>query len=492
MKRLRRRLPPGPSSLPILGNIHQFPITDQEYTLAQWGKHYGNVVYARIINKPVIILNCVQTARDLLEKHGARYSGRPHTTFIIDIVQWSQIVNMQYSDRWRRHRRWFQTAFQSRSTLNAYESLQHMEVQKLLRDLLCKPEEFAMHIKRYVAALMLGIAYGYSPSSMDDEYIQTVSHAMQFVVEAGGPGFMLVDFIPALKCLPTWFPGMGFKRRGLHARGIIRNMESIPLERVKHEMAAGAARPSIAAALLEEAANSGTLNEAEEAEIASAMGIMYGAQAKTTTVLTTFILLMVLHPDILEKAQMEVDKEVGDSRLPDINDRPALPYLEAVLKETYRWLVPVPLGVPHALTAEDEYNGFAMPEGSIIFTNLWAMSRDEEYYVKPDTFDPERFIGLSGDQAEDKNPQKFVFGFGRRICPGRFLAESSIFLAAANIVAAFNIRPARTIDGKEVPPEPLFVTGIVKHPKPFPCDIRPRSTKIADLVMNVVQAAGEA
>jgi len=338
--------------------------------------------------------------------------------------------------------------------------------------------------RSYVAALMLGVAYGYSPSTMDDSYIKMVQEALQIVVEAGGPSALLVDFMPILKHVPAWMPGMEFKRKGLRARGLIKDMERTPLERVKREMAAGIARPSIATVLLEEAMDTGSLDEAEEQEIASALGMMYAAGTDTTTtVLTTFILAMVLHPEVLKKAQAEIDSVVGNVRLPESSDRPALPYLEAVLKEVYRWLTPVPMGVPHQLTEEDEYEGFHMPKGSMVFTNIWAMLRDDEVYSDPDTFDPGRFLGLSEDKAEETDPRRVVFGFGRRLCPGRLLADSSVFIAAASVIAVFDIRKPTAPDGTEIALAPSFTSGIVRHPQPFACEIRPRSGKTADLVL---------
>ncbi|KAH9834654.1 cytochrome P450 [Rhodofomes roseus] len=483
-KRARRRLPPGPPGLPLIGNLHQLPMTHQERTFAQWGTRYGDVVYARVLNRAALILNRASTARALLERRGAKYSGRPYTTFVRDIVGWSQLVNMPYTDQWRRHRRWFQTALQARNALNAHEPLQYAEVQNLLRDLLREPEGVLKHVKRYVAALMLGVAYGYSPSSMDDEYIAMAEDAMQIITESGGPSTMLVDFIPIMKYLPAWMPGMEVKRSGLRARRLIRDMERIPLERVKREMAEGTARPSIATVLLEEAANTGSLDEAEEKEIRSVLGVMYAAGTDTTTtVLTTFILMMVVNPEVLQKAQREVDSVLGDSRLPNFSDRPALPYLEAVLKEVYRWLAPVPLGVPHQLTEDDHYEGFDMPAGSMVLANIWAMSRDEALYSDPDTFDPERFMELSEAKSEETDPRRIVFGFGRRLCPGRLLADSSIFLAAANIISAFDVRTPRMQDGQEIPLVPSFTTGAVVHPKPFACDIRPRSARAAELML---------
>ncbi|TFY53932.1 hypothetical protein EVJ58_g9163 [Rhodofomes roseus] len=385
-KLARRCLPPGPPALPIIGNLHQLPTSHQEHRFAQWGKRYGEVVYARVLNKATLILNRASTARTLLEKRGAKYSGRPHTTFVTDMcaaassvdaltvlnVGWTQLVNMPYTDQWRRHRRWFQTALQARNALNAYEPLQYAEVQNLLLDLLREPEGAVRHVKRYVAALMLGVAYGYSLSSMDDDFLAMVEDALQIITESGGPSTMLVDFIPIMKYLPSWMPGMEMKRRGLRARHLIRDMESIPLERVKREMAEGTARPSVATVLLEEAKNTGTLDEAEEREIRSVLGVMYAGTWRFKARMYVVAQRTIALAGTDTKAQRELDSAIGDeSRLPNFSDRPALPYLEAVLKEVYRWLAPVPLGIPHQLTEEDIYEGYKMPIESMVFTNIW-------------------------------------------------------------------------------------------------------------------------
>jgi len=400
---------------------------------------------------------------------------------------------LPYDAQWRRQRRWFQTALLARNTLNSYEALQSKEVHTLLQDLIREPKEALSHVKRYAAALMLGVGYGYSPSSMDDEYIRNSEEAIHLTLDGGGPGAFVVDFFPALKYLPAWLPGMEFKRRGLRARKLIRDMNHIPLERVKREMAAGTARTCFGTVLLEEATSrgKGVLGEDEEEEIASALGILYLAGTDTTTSLVSaFILLMVLHPDVLQKAQTEIDNVIGDAGLPTLSDQAALPYLEAVLKEVYRWTAPTPVGGPHQLTEEDDYAGFDLPKGSTVLANVWAMSRDEEHYPDPERFDPERFLGVAEEVAQTRDPHKFVFGFGRRICPGRVLADSSIFLAAASLVAVFDIRPARTLDGEEIIPVPAFTSGTVRSPKPYLCDISPRTRKKVDLVQGTTDGNG--
>ena len=85
----------------------------------------------------------------------------------------------------------------------------------------------------------------------------------------------------------------------------------------------------------------------------------------------SFIYTMALHPEVQVRAQAELDAVVGQSRLPLLDDRPALPYVNAVFTEVLRWLPTVPLGVPHCVVADDEIDGFHIPAKAIILTNVW-------------------------------------------------------------------------------------------------------------------------
>ncbi|KAI0712884.1 cytochrome P450 monooxygenase [Fomitopsis betulina] len=478
--------PPGPRRLPFLGNIHQLPPSYQHITFAEWGRKYGDVIYARFFSTPVIVLNSIDTCRALMDKRGAKYSGRPPFTFHNEIIEWRNIVLMQYNDQWRRHRRWYRTAFESKAVVDGYRPLQTAEAHKLISDLLQNPPEFMLHTKKYAVSIIMGVGYGVSISSLDDEFIVNVDHAVNSVFNSGGPAALLVDFFPSLKYLPAWMPGAGFKRLARNVQGSIRDMEYTPLRHVRQAMASGAVQPSVARSILEETMKDGKLSVEDEREIASALGALYAAGTDTTaTAIHCFVLAMVLYPDVQRKAQAELDRVVGDSRLPDFGDRDALPYLEAVVMEVYRWCAPVPLGVPHQLLEEDEYMGYRIPRGCTVFSNIWAMTHNEEHYPDPERFDPDRFLGNLGDSDLD-DPRRYVFGFGRRICPGRILADASIWLAVANILATLNIHKARTLTGAEITPEVKFASGSVSHPMPFTCDIRPRSRKSTELIMRAL------
>ena len=112
------------------------------------------------------------------------------------------------------------------------------------------------------------------------------------------------------------------------------------------------------------------------------------------------------------------------------------------------------LGIPHATTKDDMYNGRAIPKGTIVFPNLTALSRDAERYPNPDVFDPRRFYGdvldasASALQPDHMKRDHFHYGFGRRLCQGIFVAEASLFIVISRVLWGFDIRakPGHALD----------------------------------------------
>jgi len=72
---------------------------------------------------------------------------------------------------------------------------------------------------------------------------------------------------------------------------------------------------------------------------------LYGGAADTTvSANASFFLLMSLHPNVQRKAQEEIDRVVGHDRLPNVQDRRDLPYVDAITREVMRLNPVAPLG----------------------------------------------------------------------------------------------------------------------------------------------------
>jgi cytochrome P450 len=175
---------------------------------------------------------------------------------------------------------------------------------------------------------------------------------------------------------------------------------------------------------------------------------------------------MTLFPEVQAKAQAEVDAVVGAERMPNIGDRERLPYCEALLTELLRWAPVAPIALPHAAAADGEFRGYFIPKGTVVMANIWCVlprpchmarlvvadaefargyTRDTERYPDPERFSPERFLGA----APQANPRDFIFGFGRRVCPGKQLAEASCvplcFTSLASLTRSQVVPPCRDV-----------------------------------------------
>lgn len=211
-------------------------------------------------------------------------------------------------------------------------------------------------------------------------------------------------------------------------------------------------------------------------------GSLYAGAADTTvSTLYAFFVLMAIHPEIQQRAQTEIDEAVGTQQLPGINDRQNLPYVEALIKETLRWHPVAPTGIPHLMTANGTCAGCDIPKGANVIANLWAIGRDPDVYTDANTFYRDRFLGPS----PETDPRSFVFGFGRRICPGKLMADQTLFLTISRALAVFNICKAIDDDGVVIETLLEFEPGLVSQPKAVQLDIKARSPGHEALIREV-------
>ncbi|KAH8114941.1 cytochrome P450 [Phellopilus nigrolimitatus] len=490
---------PGPPAEPILGHLRIMPTEFQWRTFADWGKTFGDVIYTNIIGHPIIILNSAEGARDLMEKRSANYSDRPISILHGDMLNLKYMLpNLPYGDRSRTQRRLMQQ-YLSPQAVNSLRPLQAEQVRILLKNLLDFPEEFRHHINQMSSASLVKFTYGHDIVSGEDKFVNLAIDATSRGTAAGIPGMTPVDLFPILRHIPTWFPGAGFKREALITRKLSDMVTEVPFNKVKEERASGTAQTSLVNNLLEDYENLKVIDEDHEINIKRVGSVVYAAGVDTTEVtLMSFILMMARNPNVLKRAQVDIDKVVGVDRLPTMEDRTSLPYIDCILKEVFRINPAVPLSLPHRSRKEDIYRDKVIPAGSMIVPNVWQMMKDERYFPSPEMFSPERHLkkvetqirnggadfstrSLNGFEADD--PSSLAFGFGRRICPGRFFADTSIWLAIANILTVFDILPPIDPDtGKETMPLAEYSFGFTSKPKPFKCRIIPRSAKHITLI----------
>ncbi|KAG1831330.1 cytochrome P450 [Suillus variegatus] len=228
-----------------------------------------------------------------------------------------------------------------------------------------------------------------------------------------------------------------------------------PFNEVKAQMANGIASHSLVADFLSQAHDDA---DEDTMKAVALTGYLVGTDT-TASALQTFLLAMVLYPDIQARACIELDQAVKHDRMPCLDDRASMPYLDAILREVLRSYPVVPLGIPHATSNDDVYDGYFIPKGAMVMVNQWALSRDEDIFPNASCFDPNRHLTVDGE-LKDSFVNHFAFGHGRRICPGCWFAENSLWTATAAILTVLRINHAKDSNGNKIEVKPEFTTGL--------------------------------
>ncbi|KLO11753.1 cytochrome P450 [Schizopora paradoxa] len=467
------QLPPGPKRLPLVGNIFQMPRSREWLKAAEWRSEYGDMVYLENLGRPLIFINSYEIAVDLFEKRSANYSSRPSFPMVNDLQKWDWLIAlMPYGDAWRKHRSFLHNFLEPPGVLG-YKDIQYKTSLKLLKRLLHEPLQFERHIRTSIGAMIMMIAYGHE-----------VEQAVSLFSISAAPGSFLVNVVPFLKYIPEWFPGAAFQKLAKRGRTFSQAMLNNPHDVTKSEVLKGIARPSMTSELIGD--NIGEKGEILDEDVISRVtGAVYAGGADTSvSTLLTFLIAMMLNPDAQNRGQEELDRVIGSERMPTFDDQENLPFVNAICLEAMRWAPVAPMGGPHASTSDDIYNGYFIPEGTTLIANQWLMLHDPSVYTDPEAFKPERHLGAQ----PERDPVKIVFGFGRRFCPGRHLAQQSIFMTVANILHVFNVTKARDEDGGVIEPRVEYKPGLIRHPHPFKCAISPRSDAKAALLLQVVDS----
>ncbi|KAL7790345.1 cytochrome P450 [Trichoderma ceciliae] len=477
-------LPPGPDPLPILGNIRDGPPPGEpEYQhWLSFKDKYGPISSITVLGRTVVIIHDKEAITELLEKSSLKTSARPQLKFSTMCGFSRYLTLIQYNDQFRLYRKLIHQQIGTKSLASQYTDIQDIESKRFLLRVLIDPLSLFEHIRTEAAAIILKLTYSYTIELYKpDPLVKLIDQVMANFSETMISLSWSVDIFPALSHLPDWFPGAGFKRIAREWKALIDASADIPYEFAKKQMEKDTYQPSYTSKLIQAFKNDGSGAKEEIAQaIKWTAAVMFAGGSDTTvSTLMAFVLAMVLNPDVQQKAQAEIDRVVGSNRLPAAGDEENLPYVNSIIKESLRYFPVLPMGVTHEAEEEISFRGYRIPKGSYILPCVWWYLNDPKTYSEPTTFAPERFL----EPRNEPDPMD-AFGYGRRVCPGRFIAHENLFLTISRTLAAFTIGKA-VHGGKPIDVDCKHSVGLIDHPVEFPYSIVPRNEKYVELIRSV-------
>ncbi|ELU08822.1 hypothetical protein CAPTEDRAFT_129227 [Capitella teleta] len=451
---------PGPKGLPFIGNVHQINRLQPWISLADWAKEYGPLIKVNVFGHVLIICNTFESVKEMLDTKGKDFGGRERGFRSTMVTKASGFLRMDMQDpHWRLSRRLLHSSIKAfgpgLSRIEHYAqqmSEEFIQSFKKCNSVAVDPLSTIFDTTLGMISLMI---YG-RKLDHDSEIFQSIKSLTNLTNESfhvGKDGMQL-----------DRFPWMRFF--GNHTYKILKiaQMHSIKVQKwYKNEIAPledEELDDSLGKPFMKVLRDyNSTCSPEERIPDKDVMGngiqVTFAGVLSTATTLYHLILTLLHHPDKQKKMVQEIDEVIG-SRLPKLDDRSRLPYVNAVLHEIMRYGSGSPLTLTHRSVVDTDILGTKIPKDSQIAANLYLVHYDKKVFGDPEVFRPERYLDENGEslQAEHEVWKHTIpFGMGPRICAGMMFAQFRLFLWVCILYQRFDI------------------VADPNHPLP-PCDIK--------------------
>ncbi|XP_075178002.1 cytochrome P450 2D15-like isoform X2 [Anomaloglossus baeobatrachus] len=408
MKRRKRwdRYPPGPPSIPFVGNIFQVDFSNIHNNFRELTKQYGDVFSLQYFWQNMVVLNGFEVMKEALMQKSEDIADRPRFPLFesLGITGNSKGVSLaHYGRAWQEQRRFSLTTLRDfgmgKKSLETRVSEEAEFLCAEFQSLKGKPFDPHFLLNTAVSNIISSIVFG-----------------DRFEYDDGKFNKLLRVFEDALKAESGFFAqAKGDKDSSFNEKSLV--VTTIDL---------------------------------------------FTAGIETTTTTSRWALLfMILYPEVQRRVHKEIDEVIGRNRKPTMADVLSMPYTNAVIHEVQRCGDIFPVAAYHMSYRNTEIGGYFIPKGTIVVTNLSSVLKDDRVWKKPLQFYPEHFMDVDGKFV--KHEAFIPFSAGRRACPGEHLARMELFLFFTTLLQSFTFQ----IPDKMPRPQESPVLAVTLCPQPF-------------------------
>ncbi|KAJ7945467.1 Cytochrome P450 [Quillaja saponaria] len=466
MKKQNKNLPPGPSKLPILGNLHQLGTLPHQ-SLCNLSKKYGPVILLQLGKVPTVVVSSAEAARQVLKNHDLDCCTKPSLAGIGRLsYNYLDIAFAPYGNYWKEVRKICVIEFFSTKKVQSFRFIREQEVALLIdsisqSSLSAIPVDLNEKMMYFSASIICRTAFGkrFEGNEFDEgKFQEVVRDAMAML-----GSFSASDFLPYIGWIIDRLSGLQgrLERSFLDLDGFYQHIidQRLNAKETKHEE-----EQNITDTLLKLESNQTEINAVQFTQNhvkAILMNLFLGGVGTSAITVVWAMAELIRNPRAMKKSQEEIRNCVGNKGEADEGDIEKLKYLKMVVKETLRLHPPTPLLIPRETMSHFKINEYDIDPKTQVYVNAWAIQRDPDIWTSPEEFVPERFeddIDFNG-----QNYELLPFGSGRRGCPGVYMGLITVELALANLLYFFDWKLPDGLKEEDVNMEEL--PGLAVHKK---------------------------
>ncbi|XP_014495530.1 cytochrome P450 93A3 [Vigna radiata var. radiata] len=450
-KQKKTLLPPSPMALPIIGHLHLLS-TIPHRDFHKLSIRYGPIMHLFLGSVPCVVASTAEAAKDFLKTHESSFSNRFAQTVAIEALTYGfqDFFFAPDGPYWRFMRKLCMSELLGGQMLDQLLPVRQQESKRFIQHLHRKgvageAVDFGGELMTLSNNIVSRMTVGHT-STENQKDVEEMRKLVADAAELVGK-FNISDFIWFFKRLDLQGFNMRLKQTRDRFDAVLDRIIKQREEERRNNKQTGGTRPfkdmlDVLLDIFEDGSSEIKLNK--ENIKAFFLDIFVAGTDTTSLTIEWALSELINHPHVLEKARLEIDAVVGKSRIVEEADIKNLPYLQAIVKETFRLHPPGPLLTRESSTSE-VVCGYNIPAKTRLFINIWAIGRDPDQWKNPLEFMPERFIDEEGNghsefDVRGQSYHLLPFGTGRRRCPAISLALHVLHVNLAALIQCFQLK----------------------------------------------------